>query len=198
MLYVGVDLHRKASQVAVLDSQGQLVLNRRVPSDHDELLRVFGEVGREQALELAFEATYGWRWFADLLEDVGIAHHMAHPRANKAIASARVKNDKVDAKTLAHLLRTNLLPESWIAPPEVREARRLVRMRTSLVPIRSRLKNQVHAVLAHRGFHPEGADIFAGNLDPLIEQLPVPSVANFLTLAKRHATVWGTARTPGT
>ncbi len=44
----------------------------------------------------------------------------AHPLATKAISSARVKNGSVDAKTLAHLLRTNLLPEAWIAPPEVR------------------------------------------------------------------------------
>jgi transposase len=173
MLYAGVDLHRKVAQVAVLDASGQLLLNRRVASDRNELLRVFGEAGREGALEVAFEATYGWGWFADLLEDVGIPGHMAHPRANKAIASARVKNDKVDAKTLAHLLRTNLLPESWIAPPEVREARRLVRMRTSLVRIRSRLKNQVHAVLADRGLHPEGTDIFAGDLVRLSKQLPV-------------------------
>ena len=53
----------------------------------------------------------------DLLGDIGIPARMAHPRANKAIASARVKNDAVDAKTLAQLLRTGLLPESWIAPP---------------------------------------------------------------------------------
>ncbi len=172
MLYVGVDLHRKASQLAVVDEKGELICNRRVLSDREEMLRVFGEVGRDQALEVAFEATYGWGWFADLLEDVGIPTHMAHPRANKAIASARVKNDAVDAKTLAHLLRTGLLPESWIAPPEVREARRLVRMRTSLVRIRSRLKNQVHAVLADGGFHPEGSDIFAGDLARLSKRLP--------------------------
>ena len=172
MLYVGVDLHRKASQLAVVDKQGGLLYNRRVPTHREEMLRVFGEVGREQALEVAFEATYGWGWFADLLEDVGIPAHMAHPRANKAIASARVKNAAVDAKTLAQLLRTGLLPESWIAAPEIREARRLVRMRTSLVRIRSRLKNQVHAVMADRGFHPEGSDIFTGNLARLSKSLP--------------------------
>jgi transposase len=154
MLYAGVDLHHKTSRVAVVDERGDLLFNRNVRSDPEELLRIFGEAGREQSLEVAFEATYGWGWFADLLEDVGIPVHMAHPRANKAIASARVKNDAVDAKTLAHLLRTGLLPESWIAPPEVREARRLVRMRTSLVRIRSRLKNQIHAVLADHGFQP--------------------------------------------
>jgi transposase len=172
MVYVGVDLHRKTSQVAAVDEQGKLILNRNIRSDRDELLRVFGEVGHDQALEVAFEATYGWGWFADLLEDVGIPTHMAHPRANKAISSARVKNDAVDAKTLAHLLRTGLLPESWIAPPEIREGRRLVRMRTAMVRIRSRLKNQVHAILADRGLHPEGSDIFAGDLTRMSRQLP--------------------------
>ena len=84
MLYVGVDLHRKSSQVAVMDQEGSLLLNRKVISDREELLRVFGEVGHSQALEVAFEATYGWGWFADLLADVGIPAHMVHPKATKA------------------------------------------------------------------------------------------------------------------
>jgi transposase len=172
MLYVGVDLHRKTSQVAVVDEQGKLIFNRHARSDRDDLLRIFGEAGPNESIQVAFEATYGWGWFADLLEDVGIPAHMAHPRANKAIASARVKNDAVDAKTLAQLLRTGLLPEAWIAPPEIREARRLVRMRTAMVRIRSRLKNQIHALLADRGLHPEGSDIFAGELTRLTKQLP--------------------------
>jgi hypothetical protein len=88
-----------------------------------EFLRIFGEL-EPQPIEVAFETTYGWNWFADLLADAGIPAHMAHPLATKAIAAARVKNDAVDAKTLAHLLRTNLLAEAWIAPPEAREAGR--------------------------------------------------------------------------
>jgi transposase len=76
---------------------------------------------------VVFEATDGWSWFTDLVADAGIPAHMAQPLATKAISAARVKNDAVDAKTLAHLLRTNLLAEAWIAPPAAREARRLVR-----------------------------------------------------------------------
>jgi transposase len=64
-------------------------------------LRVFGELGPEP-IEVAFEATIGWGWFADLLADAGVQAHMAHPLATRAIATARVKNDAVDAKTLAH------------------------------------------------------------------------------------------------
>ena len=94
-----------------------------------------------QPIEVVFEATYGWSWFADLLADAGIPAHMAHPLATKAISAARVTNDAVDAKTLAHLLRTNLLAEAWIAPPAAREARRLVRTRAGLVRMRSRVQS---------------------------------------------------------
>jgi hypothetical protein len=109
---------------------------------------------------VVFEATYGWSWFADLLADTGIPAHMAHPLATKAIAAARVKNDAVDAKTLAHLLRTNLLAEAWIAPPDAREARRLVRTRAGLVRMRSRVQSQLHALLADLGVIPELTTLF--------------------------------------
>src|SRR2546425_12058256 len=131
MLYVGVDLHRKRSVVAALNDQGELMLSRRIASRPEDFQRVFGEL-EPSSLSVVFEATYGWHWFADLLADAGIEAHMAHPLATKAISAGRVKNDSVDARTLAHLLRTHLLPEAWIAPPPVRERRRLARTRTSL------------------------------------------------------------------
>ena len=102
---------------------------------------------------------------------------MAHPLATKAISSARVKNDSVDAKTLAHLLRTNLLPEAWIAPPEAREARRLARMRTSLVRVRSQLRCQIHAVLAEHGVHADVSDVFGKAGRALLEDLALPPVS---------------------
>ena len=70
---------------------------------------------------MAFEAAYGWGWLVELLEDYGFDPHMVHPLRCKAIASARLKNDKVDAAILAQLLRADLLPEAWIAPPPVRQ-----------------------------------------------------------------------------
>ncbi len=159
MVYVGVDLHRKTSHVAVLADDGEVLASRRIPSRPDEFLRVFGEL-EEEPVGVAFEATYGWGWFADLLAEVGIPSHMAHPLATKAISSARVKNDRIDAKTLAHLLRTNLLPEAWAAPPEVRDARKLARTRISLTRISSRLKCQTHALLADQAIDVPVTDLF--------------------------------------
>ncbi len=153
MVYLGVDLHRKRSVVTALAEDGTVMLSRRIQSCPEDFRRVFGEL-EPWSLSVAFEATYGWSWFADLLADAGIEAHMAHPLATKAIAAGRVKNDSVDARTLAHLLRTHLLPEAWIAPPGVREQRALARTRTSLVRIRSRLQCQVHGILADHCVQP--------------------------------------------
>lgn len=176
MVYVGVDLHRKSSYVAVLADDGELLASRRIASQPDEFLRVFGELEAEPT-GVAFEATYGWGWFADLLSDIGIPAHMAHPLATKAISSARVKNDRVDAKTLAHLLRTNLLPEAWAAPPEVRDARKLARTRVCLARISSRLKCQTHALLADQAIAPPVTDLFGLAGRAFLEEVllrPVP------------------------
>jgi transposase len=97
-------------------------LNRKVRTGPGEMQQLIDEL-RPQPIQVAFEATFGWGWFADLLSELGIEAHMAHPLATKAISSARMKNDAVDAKTLAHLLRTNLLPEGWIAPTCTRSSR---------------------------------------------------------------------------
>jgi transposase len=100
---------------------------------------------------VAFEAAYGWGWLVDLLEELELEPHLVHPSRCKAIASARLKNDKVDAATLAQLLRADLLPEAWIAPQQVRDLRALLRHRASLVRLSTSCKNRVHAVLADRG-----------------------------------------------
>jgi transposase len=77
--------------------------------------------------------------------------HLTHPLRCKAIASARLENDKVDAASLAQPLRAGLLPEAWIAPPEVRQLRALLRHRAQLVRLRTSLRNRIHAVLAGHG-----------------------------------------------
>jgi transposase len=123
------------------------------------------------APEVALEATYGWYWAADLLSECGARVHLAHPLAMKAFEIRRVKNDRLDARLLAELLRMGRLPEAWIAPPATREQRELVRYRHKLVELRSGLKNQVHAVLAKDGVHVPMSDLFGVGGNALLDRL---------------------------
>jgi transposase len=148
-VYVGIDVHRKRSQVAVVTEEGQVQANRNVPNGVAPILRVIGDL--PTGTPVAFEAAYGWGWLVELLEDYGFAPHLVHPLRCKAIASARLKNDKVDAAILAQLLRADLLPEAWIAPKEVRELRALLRHRVALVRLCTGLRNRIHAVVADHG-----------------------------------------------
>ena len=107
-VYVGIDVHRKRSQVAVVTEDGQVQLNKNVVNGSEPMLRLIGDL--PPGTPVAFEAAFGWGWLADLLEDYGFEAHLVHPLRCKAIASARLKNDKVDAAILAQLLRADLLP----------------------------------------------------------------------------------------
>ncbi len=148
-MYVGLDVHRRRTQVAAVDDGGHELFNRNVPNDVEKLGDVL--VGFEPGTPVVFEAIYGWAWLAELLHEMGFEAHLAHPAACKAIASARLNNDRVDARTLAQLMRVDLLAEAWIAPRPVRELRLLLRHRTALVRMRTTLKTWVRAVLADRG-----------------------------------------------
>src|ERR1700750_1581041 len=148
-VYVGIDVHRKRSQVAVINEGGEVPATRNVPNGVKPVLSVIG--GLPAGTPAAYEAAFGWGWLLELLSAYGFEAHMVHPLPSKAIASARLKNDKVDAATLAQLLRADLLPEAWIAPPEVRQLRALLRHRAQLVRLRTLLRNRIHAVLADHG-----------------------------------------------
>jgi len=139
-VYVGIDVHRKRSQVAVVAEDGKVQLNRNVVNGVEPVLKLLG--GLPAGTPVAFEAAFGWGWLVQLLEDYGFEAHLVHPLRCKAIASARLKNDKIDAAILAQLLRADLLPEAWIAPPQVRQLRALLRHRVRLVRLRTLLRNR--------------------------------------------------------
>ena len=120
--WIGIDLHRRRSQVAIIDEHGELTVQKRIATGREAFRELLGD---PDGTHVALEATYGWEWLAELLEDAGFDVHLAHPLRTQAIAAARVKTDAVDAKTLAHLLRTGMLPEAYIAPPELRDLREL-------------------------------------------------------------------------
>src|SRR6266487_1164661 len=154
-VYAGIDVHRKRSQVAVIDQDGEVLASRNVPSGVKPILGVIG--GLPAGTPAAFGAAFGWGWLVELLEGYGFAPHLVHPLQCKAIASARRTNDKAGAAILAQLLRADLLPEAWIAPPAVRQLRALLRHRSGLVRLGTQLQNRIHAVAADFGYDRTGS-----------------------------------------
>jgi transposase len=173
-VYVGIDVHRKRSQVAVVAEDGKVRLNRNVVNGSEPMLRLIG--GLPSGTPVAFEAAYGWGWLVELLEDYGFDPHLVHPLRCKAIASARLKNDKVDAAILAQLLRADLLPEAWIAPPPVRQLRTLLRHRASMVRLGTQLRNRIHAVAADHGYDRTGS-YWTGPGRGWLAELDLPAVS---------------------
>jgi len=115
-----------------------------------------------------------------LLEDYGFDPHLVHPSRCKAIASARLKNDKVDAAILGQLLRADLLPEAWIAPPVIRQLRALLRHRVALVRLRTRLRNRIHAIVADYGYDRPGGGYWTGPGRAWLAALELPVVSREL------------------
>ena len=173
-VYVGIDVHRKRSQVAVVDEAGQVLANRNVVNGVDTILSVIGQYPTHTPV--AFETAFGWGWLIELLDDYGYQPHLVHPTRGTAIASARLTNERVDAAILAQLLRADLLPEAWIAPPQVRALRALLRQRVQLVRLRTLLRNRIHAVLADHGVdRPAGA--WSGPGRDWLAALELPAVS---------------------
>jgi hypothetical protein len=153
MVYAAMDVHRKRSQLAIVEDDGRQLLNRRVANRREGVMPLLRRL--DPGTPVAFEAAYGWGWLVELLEELELEPLLAHPLRCKAIASARLKNDKVDAATLAHLLRSNLLAEALIAPKDMRDLRALLRCRPAWW--RSRPPSKPHLFGARRLWDPSRA-----------------------------------------
>jgi transposase len=170
---VGIDLHRRRSVIVRTDGDGEVLECTRIANGVDRLAEVMARAG--ESPEVVLEATYGWYWAVDALQATGARVHLAHPLGVKAFEYRRVKNDERDARDLADLLRMGRLPESWIAPPPVRELRELVRHRAKLVGLRSHCKAEVHAVLAKCGVSIPMTDLFGVAGTDLLDRLRLPT-----------------------
>lgn len=168
--YVGIDLHRRRSVIVRMTAEGEKLETVRIENDPVALSIEVAKAGPDP--EVILEATYGWYWAADVLEACGARVRLAHPLGNNW-GNRRVKNDERDAGDLADLLRLGRLAEAWIAPPDLRELRELIRYRAKLVALRSGLKAQVHAVLAKEGVRVPMTDLFGVGGQALLDQCPL-------------------------
>ena len=158
MEYIGLDVHRHYTVLARVDEAGRVLSHEKVAN----ALVPEAVAGGGNSCRVVLEATANWGYICDLLEAQELVEEvaLAHPLQVKAIAHAKVKTDKVDATTLAQLLRVDMIPRSYLAPRQIRELRDLLRLRASLVRLRTGVKNKVHATLAKEGFEVPVTDLF--------------------------------------
>jgi len=156
---IGIDVHRNFIQVCLLDPQGQELINDRWDlRDPDGIEALFSSVPPET--EIALEGSFGWMWLTDRLQQMGFSVHLADCKRVRLIAESRLHTDKVDARTLAQLLRSHFLPEAYLPPRSLQHKRMLLRHREGLLKVRTSVKNRVHALLVRYNLHPAASDIF--------------------------------------
>jgi transposase len=156
-MYIGMDLHKRTSTFAVKDRDGAVLAKEKVPTDSAAITAFLGQFPRAS---LAVEPVSQWYFYADLMQSLGIDVHLANPLKVKAIASARIKTDSIDAGVLCDLLRANLLPEAYFASPDVRRWKETCRYRDSLIGLRTEIKNKIHGILFKNGLQHPFTDLF--------------------------------------
>jgi len=147
--YIGFDIHKKAISFCAKAQDGRILDEGSIPARRTDLSAWAKQ--RSRPWWGAMEATLFTGWVYDHLKPLTQELKVAHPTMLKAIAASKKKNDKVDARKIADLLRCDLLPECYMAPSATRELRRVLRYRNLVVRQATRMKNRIAGLLMETG-----------------------------------------------
>jgi transposase len=157
--YIASDIHKHYLMIGAIDAHKRILLQPRRVELHR--WRDWAEANLHLTDAVVIEApTNAWVIY-DLLSTLVGRAVVVHPAKVKLIAEARVKTDKVDLLTLAHLLRADMLPEVWVPPPHVRDLRALLSHRRRLVSLQTTAKNRLQSVLHRLNLRPPEGELFA-------------------------------------
>ena len=182
MLYAGVDTHKKYSKVVVTDTTGDRIAEASLPNDLTSFQEFFSQ--STEPVKAVVEAGRTWGVIYDLLESIGVTPVLANPLKTRAIAEAKIKTDTIDARTLADLLRADLIPLVHVPSGEVRSQKNLLRQRLWLVGLRTMVKNRIHHILDrnHVNLTP-CSDIFGTAGRHLLDKVEITATDNLLLKA---------------
>jgi transposase len=173
--YCGIDLHVKTMYVCILDSAGQVLVHRNVPSTPEAFLEIVAPYRAD--LVVAAECMFTWYWLADVCAAQEIAFVLGHALAMKAIHGGKAKNDKIDSHKIAVLLRGGMLPQAYVYPAAMRATRDLLRRRLHLVRKRGQLLAHIQNTRAQYNLPAFAKRLaYPGNRDGVVEPFPDPSV----------------------
>lgn len=172
MRVVGIDVSRTVAEIAYLE-HGHVHSGGRVGVERDSLHRFAKRLRVTDHVVL--EATGNTAAIAETLKPFVDRVVVANPLQVRLIAEARIKTDKIDAAVLAQLYASGFLPEVWIADRRTQALRRQVARRSQIVRQRTRLKNEIHSVLAsHLIPRCTATDLFGKKGRIWLSQQPLP------------------------
>jgi len=186
---VPLDIHKKFSVATPMTREGKLLQKARIPhGDKEEMRNFFRQFPKGTAVVM--EATFNWPWIADLAGECGLHPHLAHPPRIREMAKGMAKSDKKDAVFDGRLWLAggDVFPEAYLAPPEVRDIRLLLRTRLLFVKMRTMLKNTIHGQLFRQGILLTGedavSDLFSKKGRRILERIKLPEGERYVVEEK--------------
>jgi transposase len=150
-MFVGVDVHKNYLQIAVLDEKGEILTNSRVDNNLIKVNEFFDSLHPSNNTKVVMESSGMWYNIYESLRKRHLDVRLSNPAKTRAIASAKIKTDKLDAAKLADLLRGGYIAECYVPGRTIMDLRELVRHRAALVRMRTKLKNKIHSIMVMNG-----------------------------------------------
>ncbi|KMY65622.1 hypothetical protein AAU61_21160 [Desulfocarbo indianensis] len=172
MLYAGMDVHLRTTYISVIDETGKQIAKKNLESNESAIMAFLNQLSSKPSVVM--ESTRAWYWLYDALVNAGYKVTMSNPLKTKAIASAKIKNDKLDAQMLAHLLRAGLVAEVYVSDLETRKLKELLRHRSKLVRDAARFKVRIRNLLAHHNVKLPASDLAKGKGRAALEKVRLP------------------------
>lgn len=177
-IVMGMDQHRAQITAEWIDmATGEISRGRVRPADRAGVRRFLARFAG-QRLEVALEATTGWRFLVEELRAVGAVVHLAEPAETAALRGnkKRAKSDRADARHHRELLLARRLPESWVPPDHILDLRAQVRLRHTLIEQHCQWQQRIQAVLYHHGC-PHRRQLMVGDGRGWLAAQPLPEAA---------------------
>jgi transposase len=173
--YCGIDLHARSMYLCVQNSEGKVVLHRNMQARPESFLKAI-EPFREDVV-VGVECIFTWYWLADLCAEHKIPFILGHALYMKAIHGGKAKNDRIDSRKIAALMRGGTFPMAYVYPAKMRATRDLLRRRNHLTRKRADLLSHIQNTNSQYNMEPFSANIsYKQNRAGVLEQFVNPDV----------------------
>jgi transposase len=161
--------------VCILNRDGEIMVHRNIQAIPEALRKILAPYRDD--LVIAVECKFTWYWLADFCVQEGISFVLGHALYMKAIHGGKTKNDKIDSRKIAVLLRGGMLPQAYVYPAEMRATRDLLRRRMYLMRKRAELLAHIQNTNSQYNLPEIGKKLaYKANRTGVAEHFPEPSV----------------------